>query len=63
LQEENAVILRLTTSLSVMLASLSPVLADQFNVNLSNGETGMVFVQVYDMNTAGQNKVFACLSG
>jgi hypothetical protein len=58
LQEENAVILRLTTSLSVMLASLSPVLADQFNVNLSNGETGMVFVQVYDMNTAGQNKVF-----
>ena len=50
--------MRLMTSLSVMLASLSPALADQFNINLSNGETGMVFVQVYDMNTGGQNKVF-----
>ena len=50
------------TSLSVMLASLSPVLADQFNINLSNGETGMVFVQVYDMNPASQNKVFDVLA-
>jgi hypothetical protein len=52
------VILRLVTILSVTLASLSPVLADQFNINVSNGESGMLFVTVYDLNTRGQNKVF-----
>ena len=51
-------ILRLVTTLSVMLASLSPALADQFNINLSNGEMGMVFVKVYDENTGNENKVF-----
>jgi hypothetical protein len=52
------VILRLVTTLSMTLASLSPALADQFNINLSNGESGMVFVKVYDENTGNENKVY-----
>jgi hypothetical protein len=40
------------------LASTSPALADQFNINLSSDESGMVFVKVYDMNTGGQNKIY-----
>lgn len=51
-------ILRLVTTLSMTLASLSPALADQFNINLNNGESGMVFVKVYDMNTGSENKVY-----
>jgi len=40
------------------LISLSPAFGDQFNINVGSGESGMLFVVIYDLNTRGQDKVF-----
>ena len=50
-------ILRLMTIVSTLLISLTAALGEEFNINVSNGEIGMLFVVVYDMNTRGQNKI------
>lgn len=50
--------LRLITILSMLLISQASASADQFNINVSSGESAMLFVVIYDMNTRAQNKVF-----
>jgi hypothetical protein len=52
-------ILRMMTVVSTLLICLSSARgAEDFNINVSNGESGMLFVVIYDMNTRGQNKIF-----
>lgn len=36
--------------------SFSPALADQFNINVSNGDSHMLFVVIYDLNTRSSDK-------
>jgi len=43
-------ITRLIAMFSAFLLTLSPVFADQFNINISNGESGMLLLNVTDMN-------------
>jgi hypothetical protein len=49
--------LRLMTIVSTLLVSLCAASAEEFNITVSNGESGMLFVVVYDMNKRGQDKV------
>jgi hypothetical protein len=46
-------ILRLITVVSTLLISLTAALGEEFNIDISNGESGLLFVVVYDMNTRG----------
>ena len=43
-------ITRLMAMFSAFLLTLSPVFADPFNINISNGESGMLLLTVTDMN-------------
>ena len=44
-------ITRLMAMFSVFLLTLSPVFADQFNINIISGESGTLLLTVTDMNT------------
>jgi hypothetical protein len=43
-------ITRLATALSALILSVTPALADPFNINITNGESGMLLLTVNDMN-------------
>jgi hypothetical protein len=49
-------ILRTMTVVSTLLISLSAALAE-VNITVSNGENGLLFIVVYDMNTREQKKI------
>jgi hypothetical protein len=49
-QKEFVMIRRLMTTFSAFLLTLSPVFADQFNINITNDESGMLLLNVTDMN-------------
>jgi hypothetical protein len=52
--------MQLIGGLAVLLASLSPAAAfDTLNVNLGNGETSALLVDVWDENTPNQSKVYS----
>jgi hypothetical protein len=50
LKKEFVMITRLMAMFSAFLLTLSPVFADPFNINISNGESGMLLLTVTDMN-------------
>lgn len=55
-EENSPMILRMMIVVSTLLISLSAALAE-VNITVSNGESGLLFVVVYDMNTRGQNTI------
>lgn len=38
------------TALSMLIVTMSPALADPFNINITNGESSMLLLTVNDMN-------------
>ena len=55
-EEKSPMILRMMIVVSTLLISLSAALAE-VNITVSNGESGLLFIVVYDMNTREQNKI------
>ena len=51
-------ITRLMAMFSAFLLTLSPVFADPFNINISNGESGMLLLTVTDMNYPSPQSAF-----
>lgn len=52
-------ITRLMALSSAFLLTLSPVFADPFNINISNGESGMLLLTVTDMNYPTPQSAFS----
>lgn len=51
---------RLVGSLAIFLASLSPAAAfDTLNINLDNGGSSALLVEVFDENTPSETKVYS----
>jgi hypothetical protein len=51
---------RLISSLAALLLSVSPAAAfDTLNINLGNGDTSPLLVEVFDENTPSENKVYS----
>jgi hypothetical protein len=51
---------RLVAGLAILLVSISPAAAfDTLNINLGNGETSALLVEVFDENTPSGTKVYS----